>query len=159
MISPGALKEVVERCRDIQLLGIVLGPGFASPSKPGRVRPKPHSPAGVRPEITLLTTILTRARALRELILDTSIADIAGADPGRDPHEAFRISALLTPAAVRTLMREVPLLRRIVGEGRVWEVRIVFFLRPLLIPRLVSDTDAHIAGAISAVCGDRSHTV
>ncbi|KAF8558700.1 hypothetical protein OG21DRAFT_1519769 [Imleria badia] len=136
-ISPTGLKEVVDRCEGIQVLGIVIGNAFANTSAfPLPTSPKPSKTtgqstarskggaarSGTRPEVSVLAGILSRARVLRELIIDTSPADIVGM--GTSPGGTGMSSggyALLTPVAVRMLMRESLLLRRIVGEGRVWE--------------------------------------
>lgn len=138
-ISPAGLKEVVERCEGIQVLGIVIGDTFASPTsvkaskKTSRINGHPTK-SGVRPEVTVLAAILARARALRVLIIDTSGTDTSGSSAGAGSDTraggshgtSLRGGALLTPLAVRTLMRESPSLRRIVGEGRVWQVRFRF---------------------------------
>ena len=129
----------MDRCEGVQVLGVVIGSGFSSPAsaKPSKTtgRSKGHAArSGVRPEVSVLTGILSRARALRELIIDTSAAEFYGNSTGPGPsapaggsHGApFAGYALLTPLSVRLLMRESPLLRRIVGEGRVWEVRFRF---------------------------------
>lgn len=136
-LSPAGLREIVERCEGIQVLGIVIGNAFASPApvKASRMTSRIEGHAansGVRPEVSVLAGILSRARALRELIIDTSGTDISGngtgagtdARAGGSHGASFR--ALLTPLAVRMLMRESLCLRRIVGEGRVWEVRFCF---------------------------------
>lgn len=125
------------------MLGIVVGNAFSSPdsAKPSKLtgrsinRFKGHtSKSGVRTEVNVLAGILSCARALQELIIDTSAADFAlnnsahgmGAGAGTSHTAPFAGYALLTPASVRLLMRESPFLRRIVGEGRVWEVRFSF---------------------------------
>ncbi|KAN0094643.1 hypothetical protein V8E55_002930 [Tylopilus felleus] len=135
-ISPVGLREVVDRCEGIQVLGIVIGNAFASPASaklgktpnrfPGRVTGGARAPkSSIRPEVGVLADILSRARVLRELIIDTSPTEIVGNSTGTGAggrHGASSSScALLTPHDVRMLMRESPLLRRIVGEGRVWE--------------------------------------
>ena len=139
-ISPAGLREVVDRCQGIQVLGIVVGnafssPGSAKPSKlPGRSinRFKGHAArSDVRTEVSVLAAILARARALQELIIDTSAADFAvnnsgPAGAGASHSAPFTGYALLTPVSTRLLMRESRFLRRIVGEGRVWEVRFSF---------------------------------
>lgn len=143
-ISPAGLREVVDRCEGIQVLGVVVGNAFSSPAsvKPGKTTGRPTGrfkghPArsSVRPEVSVLAGILSRARALRELIIDTSAADFyyanstspgLSAGAGGSHGAPFAGYALLTPLSVRMLMRESPLLRRIVGEGRVWEVRFCF---------------------------------
>lgn len=139
LISPAGLKEVVERCEDIQVLGLIIGSAFSSPASVKTSKTNTRSAArsaarlkhatipGIRSEVSVLAGILARARALQELIIDTSSLDNAhntATDPRTDgSHGAFRGTALLTPVGVRMLMRESPFLRRIVGEGRVWEVR------------------------------------
>ncbi|KAF8128660.1 hypothetical protein EV363DRAFT_1451638 [Boletus edulis] len=138
-ISPAGLRDVVDRCQDIQLLGIVIGNAFASPASakpskmtgrsPGRSKRHAANSGVVRPEVSILAGVLSRARALRELIMDTSPTDIVGngngvstvAGPGGSHGTSSGGYALLTPTAVRMLMRDSPLLRRIVAEGRVWE--------------------------------------
>lgn len=135
-ITPAGLREVVDRCQGIQLLGIVMGPAFAAqasvrPGKttgriPGRSKGRASSTL-IRSEVNVLSDILARAKTLRELIIDASPAVFAanatdtGVGAGAPQVTAY---ALLTPAAVRMLMHESPLLRRIVAEGRVWEVRL-----------------------------------
>ena len=119
------------------MLGIVIGNAFASPASAklgktpnrfsGRVTGGARAPkSSIRPEVGVLADILSRARVLRELIIDTSPTEIVGNSTGTGAggrHGASSSScALLTPHDVRMLMRESPLLRRIVGEGRVWEV-------------------------------------
>ena len=134
----------MDRCEGIRVLGIVIGNAFRNafalptPTQPSKTAGQSTSrhkgraaKSGTRPEVSVLAGVLSHARALRELIIDTSPTDIAGAGAGPGTGETQGTSsgsyALLTPVAVRTLMRESPFLRRIVGEGRVWEVCFVLY--------------------------------
>ncbi|KAF9224869.1 hypothetical protein BS17DRAFT_779199 [Gyrodon lividus] len=162
-LSPAALQDIVKRCEELCVLGIALGAGF-NPPPPSRSTGRrggigrmggagrEQAGTGVRQEIRTLAGILSHAKELRELILDTAgssdsasattrIGAVlgAGADADADSDAeggagartlgasrgmrgAGQMSkALLTPAAIRALVREAPMLRRVVGEGRVWE--------------------------------------
>ncbi|KAH7883008.1 hypothetical protein F5I97DRAFT_1930608 [Phlebopus sp. FC_14] len=96
--------------------------------------------APVRPEIRTLSAISSHARGLRILILDTSVSHSSlmeaegghapghtggGIDGGGGRTETGSMSrrggTLLSAAAVRELMKEAPRLRRVVGEGRIWQ--------------------------------------
>jgi hypothetical protein len=151
-ISPLGLRELLDRCEGIRVLGVVVGNAFSSsvPTRPNKVTGRPikvhPTRSGIRPEVSVLADILSRARALRELIIDTSAADFYYADstgPGTSAAAGgshggpFAGYALLAPLSVRLLMRESPLLRRIVGEGRVWEVRF-HFLSAVIAPTIGS---------------------
>lgn len=129
----------MERCEGIRILGIVIGNTFASPTpvKASKMAPRVKGHAtksGIRPEVSVLAGILSRARVLRELIIDASSTDISGSSSGAGTDSraggshgaSFGGGALFTPLGVRMLMRESPCLRRIVSEGRVWQVRCCF---------------------------------
>ncbi|KAG9308353.1 hypothetical protein JVU11DRAFT_12119 [Chiua virens] len=134
-ISPAALKEIVDHCEGLEVLGVVIGTAFASQAsiKANKIssrsggrssgRFKYAAVPGVRPEISVLASILSCAKVLRELILDTSATDLGGdsSPDGRGGGSHGPSGTLLTATSIRMLMRESPLLRRIVGEGRVWE--------------------------------------
>ncbi|KIK97307.1 hypothetical protein PAXRUDRAFT_825067 [Paxillus rubicundulus Ve08.2h10] len=153
-LSPAALTDIVKRCEELGVLGMATGSGFSSsPSaRRGGVGVvggvgRERAGTGVKQEIRTLADILSGAKELREIILDTSgsldrasaTASGAGIGGGADVDAeggagarilngsrgmgrgGQRSGALLTSAAVRMLMKEAPMLRRVVGEGRVWE--------------------------------------
>ncbi|KIJ63567.1 hypothetical protein HYDPIDRAFT_40977 [Hydnomerulius pinastri MD-312] len=172
-LSPTALRDIVERCEGLEVLGLAMGGGFSTPSPlpsgTGTGRRGGRGSVGVgrlggsggiggigntaatstKQEIRTLGSILSNAKGLRELVIDTagsasgmysdssSSAGVDGAGGGAGAGGAGgqgaggrtargmavgpRGGTLLTPTAVRALMREAPILRRIVGEGRVWE--------------------------------------
>ncbi|KAF8836995.1 hypothetical protein BDN67DRAFT_936054 [Paxillus ammoniavirescens] len=154
-LSPAALTDIVKRCEELSVLGMATGGGFSSsPSaRRGGVGAvggtgRERAGTGLNREIRTLAGILSGAKKLREIILDTSGsldrtgaaastgAGIGGgADVDAEGGAGTRIlngsrgtgrggqrgGMLLTSAAVRMLMKEAPMLRRIVGEGRVWE--------------------------------------